>query len=120
MLACIFTRHHDGFVRQKYLERLLLRKELWIPPFVLQLVGEYVIEIIHRIARHIDVLRSDSYSQFVAENPDFIALTKRRIISYWDCYYRLTYPRFRDYVGFQVIDSLNLWRVQDAGRLLAR
>jgi len=46
ILACIYTRHHDGFIRQKYLEKLFSQDEIWVCPFVLQLIGEYVVEII--------------------------------------------------------------------------
>jgi hypothetical protein len=52
-IDCLYTRHHDGFVRQMALQRVLASDETWTMPFVLQLLGEYVIEIcenIHRFA----------------------------------------------------------------------
>ena len=41
---------------------------------------------------------------FVASNPDFVRLTRARVASYWDCYFRRT-PR-RDHVGFRLIDRI--------------
>jgi hypothetical protein len=45
MLRCLYTRHHDGLVRQRHLEQVIGVWEPWVIPFVVQLVGEYVVEI---------------------------------------------------------------------------
>jgi hypothetical protein len=50
-IACLYTRHNDGFVRQMALRRVLGSNEPWTVPFVLQLLGEYVIEICEDISR---------------------------------------------------------------------
>jgi hypothetical protein len=42
--ACLYTRHHDGHVRQRALSNALDIDEVWATPFVVQLLGEYVIE----------------------------------------------------------------------------
>ena len=41
------------------------------------------------------------YEQFLKANQDFLALTEKRVVSYWDCYYRSF--RQEDYVGFRVL-----------------
>lgn len=46
LLNAIYTRHSNGFVREQQVKPLLLADESWIPPFVIQLLGEYVLEII--------------------------------------------------------------------------
>jgi hypothetical protein len=120
ILSCLYARHHDGFVREKYLGHLLHSAEAWVSPFVLQLLGEYVLEIILVIANEIAALRSDPYTAFVAGNPGFLELTRRRIISYWDCYYRRQFPTFRHYPGFQVFNAMAWWGKHDARRLLRR
>jgi hypothetical protein len=117
IIGCLFTQHHNGFVRERFARQIVHCKEPWVPPFVLQLVGEYVIEITDVIADNLNALRNDRYVKFAAENPQFIALTKRRIISYWACYCRQ--QRFKDYPGFRVFDALELWKKRDARRLLA-
>lgn len=75
-------------VGQKYLARIIPLAHAWIPPFVVQLLGEYVIEIIQLIERNLGSLDVNLYAQFLKSNPEFLALTEQRVMSYWDCYYR--------------------------------
>jgi hypothetical protein len=103
IVDCLLTRHHSGYVREKYLRCILARNGMWIPPFILQLVGEYVVEILQLIHQNIDSVDSSTYGEFLMENPEFMNLVEQRVISYWDCYYR-TRPR-EEYVGFQLISS---------------
>jgi hypothetical protein len=120
LLGCLLSRHHDGYVRERYVQLLLGAKQFWIPPFVLQLVGEYIVEISILLLSRISELDADLYAEFAAENEEFVARTRRRVISYWDCYYRLKWPNIYDYPGFQVMQALKLWNRRDARRLLAR
>src|SRR5438270_2899971 len=46
LASCLLTRHSDGFVREKHLAKIIGVNRSWIPPFVIQLAGEYVIEIL--------------------------------------------------------------------------
>jgi hypothetical protein len=101
MIDCLLTRHNDGFVRQDRLTRIISSGHSWTPPFVLQLVGEYVIEILRVIHQNLGKLNTSTYEQFLRMNPEFLARTEQRVISYWDCYYR-NY-RADEYVGFQVL-----------------
>ena len=102
LLDCLLTRHHDGFVRQKHLARIIHSQNTWIPCFVVPLVGEYVIEILRFIHENQASLRTPLYAEFIAENTDFIALTGQRVMSYWNCYYRSV--KRVDYPGFAVLD----------------
>jgi hypothetical protein len=120
ILACLYTRHHDGFVRLKYVEKLFPREEIWVSPFVLQLLGEYVVEIVEVISQNMSLFPINSYNVFIKENPVFVHLLKQRIVSYWNCYYRSSFPHFKDYVGFQVGDRLGLWNRGDLRNLEAR
>src|SRR6266436_2254079 len=108
-LACLFSRHHDGFVRERYVPKLLSADQVWVPPFTLQLVGEYVVEIIEVLASRIDELRNDRYRLFAARNDQFIQLTRHRVMSYWHCYYRSRFPSFNTYPGFRIMNELGLW-----------
>src|SRR5215470_13098178 len=100
----LLTRHNDGFVRQQYLTRIIALDHVWIPPFVIQLIGEYVVEILEVIQRNLKFLDTPVYREFLQANPELLATTKQRVASYWDCYYR---NRGREeYVGFQVLDFL--------------
>lgn len=104
ILYCIYTRHHDGHIREKYLERIILSKNKWVVPFVFKLIGEYVIEIIILIYSNLEKLDTDSYIKFLKENKYFYNLTKQRVVSYWDCYFRHMSPKREDYVGQLIID----------------
>jgi hypothetical protein len=104
LVDCLLTRHHDGFVRERHLTRIISRNHIWIPPFVIQLVGEYVIEILHVIQHNLNHLDTLIYGEFLQVNPELFATTKRRVTSYWNCYYRNC--RRDEYAGFQLLDFL--------------
>ncbi len=97
----LLTRHSDGFVRERCLARIIGLSHSWVPPFVIQLAGEYVIEILHLIHRNLAVLDRALYVEFMRDNPDFLQMTEQRITSYWDCYYRS--EEREDYVGFKLL-----------------
>lgn len=103
LVDCLLTRHHNGHVRQSYLERIIRSPNVWIPPFVVQLVGEYVIEILQVIDNNLSSLNLTSYRQFVQSNPEFIALTEHRVMSYWNEYYRRSNPDRDNYLGFRLV-----------------
>jgi hypothetical protein len=104
LLHCLYTRHHDGRVRQRHLAHIVTRTEPWIAPFVVHLVGEYVVEIVELIQRSLTDLRG--YGRFAAANPELIGLTYQRAVSYWDCYYRRRYPDRKSYPGIVVITAI--------------
>ena len=106
ILNCLFTRHHNGFVRQKRLKHILSHNEFWIVPFVVQLLGEYVIEILLMIEKQLTDSLLNNLVCFIKENPKFYETTKRRIVSYWDCYYRSQFPVKEHYVGFRILDKI--------------
>jgi len=103
LVGCILSRNHDGFVRQEYLSQILGCKYTWVPPFVIQLLGEYVVEILRVIEANLGNLDKPLYAQFLRENPDFLALTEQRVISYWDCYHRFS-CRKEDFPGFRAVN----------------
>jgi hypothetical protein len=102
MMACIFSRHHDGYTRENNLHKLLLSDNYWVTPFIVQLLGEYVIEILNNIWKNTDKLNLNNLNKFISENEEYWFKTKQRIASYWDCYYRFNNNR-NDYVGFKLI-----------------
>jgi hypothetical protein len=92
---CFFSRHYDGFIREYCIRNVLHIKEKFVVPFVVQLLGEYVIEIIDYIYQARDVLEKSHLREFIDENPMYYLRTQSRVYSYWDCYYRLEYPKYR-------------------------
>ncbi|MBN1538159.1 MAG: hypothetical protein JW908_15585 [Anaerolineales bacterium] len=118
ILGCLYTRHHNGYIREKFIRQILKVNELWALPFIFQLLGEYVLEIIQIIADQSDVIQADMIDQFVSENPGFIKLLKQRTVSYWNCYYRYLFPDFKDYPGYQAITAFGLWERDEIKRLI--
>jgi len=104
ILDCLLTRHHDGFVRQKHLVRIIRSQNAWVPCFVFPLVGEYVVEILRVIQENLTYLETPIYRDFVRANPEFLNLTEQRVVSYWDCYYRSI--KKQGYPGFLILDFL--------------
>jgi hypothetical protein len=51
LFDCLLTRHSDGLVREYYLPCVISRRRIWIPPLIVRLAGEYVIEILNVIYR---------------------------------------------------------------------
>jgi|WetSurMetagenome_2_1015567.scaffolds.fasta_scaffold476008_1 hypothetical protein len=120
VLECLYTRHHNGFVRQKYLGRLILSKELWVVPYILQLIGEYVIEIIQMIEANMDFISKEHFFIFATENPEIVNLTRRRVIDYWNCYFRWQFPHFSNYPGYTVLNRLIPWDNHSARKILKK
>jgi hypothetical protein len=105
VMECLYTRHHDGHVREKYLRAVISSSLPWVPPFVIQFLGEYVIEILWVIRRNLEYLSAEPYRRFVEENPAFIELTKQRVASYWGFYFRRCQPR--EHVAYQILEVLD-------------
>jgi hypothetical protein len=102
LLACLLTRHHNGFTREENLTRIIRSNHNWVSPFVVQLSGEYVVEILCAIRDNLDLLDAKIYGAFLLRNPAFYRKTKERVQSYWNCYYRGEYKN--DYAGFQIME----------------
>jgi hypothetical protein len=102
-------RHHNGFVRQKSLERLVDNTDYYVVPFIFKLLGEYVVEILFVVVRCINEKTIDQYLKFIGENEKYWQQTESRMISYWNVYYRAIpkYKKLNDYIGKQIIDRIN-------------
>ncbi|WP_053729514.1 hypothetical protein [Streptomyces sp. WM6378] len=112
LLHCLYSRHCDGMVRQRHLEKTVGSTDPWVVPFVVQLIGEYVLEILVVICNELRDLATPgtwghlAYGQFIVDNPAFFARTQRRVVSYWSRYYRGTYASFQGYPGCTILDLL--------------
>lgn len=106
ILACLGTRHYDGYLRQDCLKELLASDEAWLTPYILQLAGEYVVEIADDVARGIVKRDAATLGAFALENPDYLATLERRATSYWSYYHRQAYPDRNHYPGLQVLAVL--------------
>ena len=105
LLDCIFTRHHNGHVREKSLRKIINSDNYLATPFIVQLLGEYVIEILTVIKDNLSSTKIDNLIKLQTENPKFFQTTEKRIQSYWNCYYKWTTSK-TDYVGFQILKAI--------------
>jgi hypothetical protein len=111
--AAIYSRHHDGLIRQRALGTLLDFDEPWTAPFVVQLLGEYVIQIcadIEKFTRTALPARpamQNSLPAFLRQNPCFAELTRQRAVSYWSCHYRAQHPPPDTYPALTALSRLS-------------
>ena len=91
---CFFTRHHDGFVRERCLKEIINSNNSFVIPYVIQLLGEYVIEIIDVIYQNRNKINQNNFVSYIKENPKHYEITKQRVYSYWNCNYRKFYPKY--------------------------
>lgn len=107
------TRSNDGFERQRAARDLLRSAEPWFAPFIVALIGEYIVEILEDVSDALTPQLEQTLGAFIRDNDAFWATTKRRITSYWNVYYRWSgaselrraYPR-DEYIGFTLVDRL--------------
>lgn len=82
------TRSSDGFLRQAAARDLIGDFQPWAAPFIVALIGEYIVEILEDIAAGLTPEMTLALAAFIAENPAYWRTTKCRVMSYWDAYYR--------------------------------
>jgi hypothetical protein len=107
------TRSTDGYQRQRALNDLLQHPQSWSAPFIVLLIGGYVIEILNDIRAALTPELVTSLEEFITDNNSLWETTKRQVTSYWNAYYRDRWrnegrPVFsrEEYVGFSIIDLL--------------
>lgn len=106
ILNCIFLVHHNGHIRQKRLENLENRTEYWITPFTINLYGEYVYEVLETLNKIIDNGNIENYRSFVIENPKTWQRMSKRMVSYWNEYYRRRFPKLKEYIGMEIKNKI--------------
>lgn len=108
ILDCIYSRHKDGFIRQKSLEQLVDKKDTFIIPFIFKLLGEYVLEILVVADKHINENNIEAYLDFFEENQQCRQYTECRMISYWNVFYRYKYNKLKDYLGYKIFKRIKV------------
>ena len=106
IMNCIYLRHHNGYLREKRLKNLLNSKNKFVIPFLIQLLGEYVLEIVEILDKHIIESNLNLYQEFVEENPKYWQKTESRMVSYWDTYYRYKSPKLKEYIGYKLVKKI--------------
>ncbi|AWH74790.1 hypothetical protein DCS32_11665 [Dokdonia sp. Dokd-P16] len=110
ILNCIFLRHHNGYLREKRLNLLSDSSEKWIIPFIVQLIGEYIYELLPIIDKKVNKNTLSFYAEFIDVNQKYWQQTESRMISYWNEYYRYKFPILKDYLGFKITTRIKKQR----------
>lgn len=105
MRRALVTRSNNGYDRQAAARGLLVDPQPWTAPFLVALVGEYVVEILDDTEAAMSPALHGSLRVFIDENPQYWYLTKQRIASYWNEYQRWRTSR-SNYVGTRLIRLL--------------
>ncbi len=106
MLNCLYLCHYNGHLREHYLRELLTVKEDFTLPFIAKLFGDYVIEIVKVLHSELPDVTRDKLRDFFRTNPLYQKRVESRIASYWDLFYRNTYPNFKKYIGYQLFQTI--------------
>ena len=101
MLHCLFSRSHDGFVRQRHIQALLDGEPPeWALPYIVEVCGEYVVQILELVYSRLRDRDTSSYAELCRLNLPHFLYVHARMISYWNEFYRWgTCRHYRDYVG---------------------
>lgn len=108
------TRSCDGFERQRAARDVMANLHPWTAPFIVALMGEYVVEILDDVAAALTPENTRVLTAFIDKNMPYWNTTKRRVASYWNVYYRAGrgegQPTYRrdEYVGFKLIERLEM------------
>lgn len=101
ILYCIYTRSSNGFIREKYIKKILEEKiEEWEIPFIIKLCDDYVIEILEVIYDLLKNRDNTDIKRFCLDNKKEIFKSYSRMVSYWNEYYREI--GFNNYVGRKI------------------
>lgn len=106
MFQCLASRSNEGFQRQRANRELLKDIQTWSSPYIIALIGEYVLEIILDTSEAMTAENIQKLLPFVMENRPYWNLTKQRVMSYWNEYYRWKHTR-SEYVGIQLVQQID-------------
>lgn len=100
---CIYTRHHNGYVREKHVKSLLIEypDELpeWVCPFLLSISGEYIMEILELLYKKLYPRENKTIQAMCLMNSQQFLYIHDRMISYWNEFYRGRCPQYKQYIG---------------------
>lgn len=100
MLYCVYTRHKNGYIREKYVKKILeMELSEWEFPFLLKLSGEYIYEILMIIYNSLQNKDNQKLKEFAKNNKELLCEEYARMLKYWNQFYRTKKIRFHNYIG---------------------
>ncbi len=106
ILCCIYTRSCDGYVREKYVRKLLdMPFEQWCIPFIVKLCDEYILEILEVIYEKLKERDNADIQEFCLRNKAAVRKGYARMISYWNVYHRGRKQTRKEYIGSMLFEE---------------
>ncbi len=103
IMACWFTRHNDGHIRERFLRSIPTYDSSWIIGYVMALCGEAIIEILDYIWQNRSQFNQVTLGHWLRDNQPFYTQTCSRIVSHWNCYDHRSCPNFENHIGSRLI-----------------
>lgn len=108
--ACLGARSHDGYLRQLSIEALLREPRPWSVPYLVEAVGEYVVEILQVLEGRLPGEFGSHFAAYLIANEDHFSRLCRQCVSYWNEFdryrYEGLYPDWNTYPGARIIADL--------------
>lgn len=108
--ACLGSRCDDGFLRQRSIEALLREPRPWSVPYLVEAVGEHVLEILQALDGQIPEELRPHLADYLVANESRFLYRCRQCVSYWNQFDRYRYdglyPDWNDYPGARIIATL--------------
>jgi hypothetical protein len=105
ILYCLYSRNYNGYIRQKYIEKLLDKKEYFITPYVIEMIGEYVPEIMVLLDEYIEENKTN-IMQYICYNIYKWRDISGRVSSNY-LYHKEKYPKYKEYIGAKLVKKIN-------------
>jgi hypothetical protein len=108
--ACLGTKSYDGYLRQRSIEALLANPRAWSIPYLVDALGDYVLEILQVMEGYVPGELEKDYAEYLVANEERFVRLCRRCVSYWNEFDRFRcrnlYPDWNAYPGARLIADL--------------
>lgn len=103
MYYCLLTRNYNGRIRENYLNEILNSNyPNWVIPYIVKASSDYVKEIVILLYKILKDKDNSKIKKYCFDNKEIIRYYYSVMISYWNLYYRLDYPNYKDYPGYKL------------------
>ncbi len=114
ILACIYSRHYDWYVREEMLRKLILSDEAYVIPYIIKLAWEYVVELLTIIDSWIHESNIAEYNKFYKNNQAFFKEIESRMASFWDRFYRTDeFNLFSKYIWKRILNRIKFYTKEE-------
>lgn len=103
MYYCLLTRNYNGMIRENYLNEILNSNyPNWVIPYIVKASSDYVKEIVILLYKILKDKDNSKLKKYCFDNKEIIRYYYSVMISYWNLYYRIEYPNYKNYPGYKL------------------